>query len=116
MSLPSRVDSFRVLQWNADGLPQSKCTTSYQWHADGVKKELKAEFRIIKEMGTDWNKREIVHLEVWKRGVLIQILAIFSPPCNSPDFSYVNHGKHAVSFSDFNAPSPMWGYSVRNEA
>ncbi|GFT72665.1 hypothetical protein NPIL_373461, partial [Nephila pilipes] len=32
----------------------------------GVKKELTADFRIIKAMGTDCDKIEVVHLDVWK--------------------------------------------------
>ncbi|GFY71750.1 hypothetical protein TNIN_265911 [Trichonephila inaurata madagascariensis] len=57
----------------------------------GVKRELTAEFRIIKAMGVDSDKSEIVHLDVWKCGVHFKNLATYSPPCNHPDFSYVKH-------------------------
>ncbi|GFT32143.1 hypothetical protein NPIL_613401 [Nephila pilipes] len=58
-------------------------------------------------MGTNYDKSEVVHLDVWKNGVLFKILAIYSPPCNSPDFSYVNHGNHTIFVGDFNAHSPF---------
>ncbi|GFU43047.1 hypothetical protein NPIL_456761 [Nephila pilipes] len=83
---------------------------------NGVKKELKADFRFIKMMRTDCNKSEVVHWGVWKRGVLFKILAVYSPSCNSPDISYVNHCKHTIFVSHFNVHSPMWYYSDTNEA
>ncbi|KAG8192562.1 hypothetical protein JTE90_015197 [Oedothorax gibbosus] len=82
----------------------------------GVKRELTADFRIIKEMGVDGDKSEVVHLDVWKCGVHFKILAIYSPPGNDPDFSYVNHSKHSMFIGDFNAHSPVWGYSDTNKA
>ncbi|GIY49133.1 hypothetical protein CDAR_308421 [Caerostris darwini] len=50
----------------------------------GVKKELTADFRIIKTMGTDSGKSEVVHLDVWKCEAHFKILAIYSLPSNSP--------------------------------
>ncbi|GFU51679.1 hypothetical protein NPIL_147801 [Nephila pilipes] len=82
----------------------------------GVKKELAANFRIIKAMATDCDKSEVVHLDVWKSRVLFKILAIYNLPCNSPDFSYVNHCKHTIFVGDFNAYFPKWGYSNTNES
>ncbi|GFT63009.1 hypothetical protein NPIL_685061 [Nephila pilipes] len=67
-------------------------------------------------MGTDCDKSEVVHLDVWKSGVLLKILAICSPPCNSSDFSYVNHCKHTIFVADFKAHSPIGVYSDTNEA
>ncbi|GFU31366.1 hypothetical protein NPIL_542991 [Nephila pilipes] len=159
MSLPPRVDSFRVFQWNSGGLPQSKrmelLMTLHEKEIDvfsikeanltsknlnyypfkrcclyvhlkfkqvvsgiliGVKKELTADFRIIKAMGTDCDKNEVVFLDVWKSEVLFMILAIYRPSCNSPDFSYVNPCQHTLFVDDFNAHSPMWGYSYTNDA
>ncbi|XP_035229941.1 uncharacterized protein LOC118201889 [Stegodyphus dumicola] len=83
----------------------------------GIKKDLTADFHIIKEMGVDGDRSEVVYLDIWKCGVHFKILAIlYSPPCNHPDFSYVNHLKHSIFLGDFNAHSPMWGYSDTNEA
>ncbi|GIX67832.1 hypothetical protein CEXT_214621 [Caerostris extrusa] len=65
---------------------------------------------------TDSDKSEVVHLDVWKSGAHFKILAIYSPPCNQPNFSYVNHLKHSIFIGDFNAHSPSWGYSDTNEA
>ncbi|GFX99605.1 hypothetical protein TNCV_5026581 [Trichonephila clavipes] len=80
-----------------------------------VKRELTADFRIIKMMEVDSDKSEVVHLDVWKCGVHFKILSICIPHCNHPDFSYVNHVKHSIFIRDFNAPSSVWGYSDTNE-
>ncbi|GIY82785.1 hypothetical protein CEXT_276901 [Caerostris extrusa] len=66
--------------------------------------------------GTDSDKSEVVHLDVWKSGAHFKILAIYSPPSNQPIFSYVNHLKHSIFIGDYNAHSPPWGYSDPNEA
>ncbi|GFT41939.1 hypothetical protein NPIL_507771 [Nephila pilipes] len=63
-------------------------------------------------MGTDCDKCEVVHLDVWESGGVFKILAIYSPP----DCSYINHCKHTIFIGDFNAQSPVWGYFVTNEA
>ncbi|GFV43481.1 hypothetical protein TNCV_4592051 [Trichonephila clavipes] len=81
----------------------------------GIKRELIANFRIIKAMGVDSDKREVDNLDVWKCRVHFQILAIYSPFCNHPAFSNVNHLKHSIFIWDINAHSLAWEYSVANE-
>ncbi|GFT30262.1 hypothetical protein TNCV_3467121 [Trichonephila clavipes] len=71
----------------------------------GVKREVTADFRIIKAMGVEYDKSEVTHLDVWKCGIHFKILAIYSPPCNYPDFSCVTHFKHYIFIGDVNAHS-----------
>ncbi|GFU44250.1 hypothetical protein NPIL_259421 [Nephila pilipes] len=91
----------------------------------GVIKELTADFCIIKVMETDCDKSGVVSMNVWKSGVVsmnvwksgvLKILGIYSPPCNSPDFSYVNHCKYTIFVGNFNAHSLMRGYYDTSEA
>ncbi|GFS94744.1 hypothetical protein NPIL_509741 [Nephila pilipes] len=123
MSLPPRVESFRVFQWNAGGLSQSKRTELLKilhekeidvfsimetnLASENLKcYPFKGDDQLLSQL-SDCDKGEVAHLDVWKSGVLFKILDLYSPPCNSPDFSYVNHGKHTIFVGDFNAHSPI---------
>ena len=49
----------------------------------GVKKDLTSEFKIIKEMGDDEDKAEIVRVDVWKNSNRYNIFATYNPPNNN---------------------------------
>ncbi|GFY76161.1 reverse transcriptase domain-containing protein [Trichonephila inaurata madagascariensis] len=82
----------------------------------GVKTGLTADFRIIKDMDCSPDKNEVIKLNLWKNGKRFNILAIYSPPNNKPDFSYLNSSTRTVLMGDFNAHSPIWGYIDSNNA
>ncbi|GFW77941.1 hypothetical protein TNCV_2489851 [Trichonephila clavipes] len=81
----------------------------------GVISRFTADFRIIKDMDCSPDKREVNKLNFWKNGKRFNILAIYSPHNNKPDFPYLNSSTRNVFLGECNAYSPIWGYDDSNE-
>ncbi|GFT98578.1 hypothetical protein NPIL_232821 [Nephila pilipes] len=66
-------------------------------------------------MGTDCDKSEVVHLDIWKSGVLFKILAIYSLLVILLIFPMLSTVKMLLLLKTLMATSPIWGYSDSNE-
>ena len=80
------------------------------------KKNLKSEFKIIKEMN-DHDTAERVKILVWEENKTFTIYGIYSPPDNKNLCLGTDDITSAtVVNGDFNAASPSWGHNYHNHA
>lgn len=82
----------------------------------GASSYLASDFTEIKEMGNTSDKSEIVKLDLWKNECHFKIYAVYRPPKNNLNFSYLTFSSKTVLVGDFNAHSPLWGYKNLNAA
>ena len=81
-----------------------------------VWKDLKTEFKIIKEMN-DQDTAEIVKIQIWKENKRFTIYGICSPPGNKNlCLDILDITSTTIVIGDFNAASPSWGYNYYNHA
>ena len=82
----------------------------------GVRSHIISDFTEIKEMGNTQDKSEIIKLDVWKNTHRYRIYAVYNPPNNKPDFSFLDFTGKTILLGDFNAHSNLWGYQDTNSA
>ena len=82
----------------------------------GVSNSLRAELKIVKEMGSSEDKSKIVKVNMWKKGNNFTIYAIYNPLNYKPDFTSLHVTSKTVMIGDFKAHSPKWGYMDTNAA
>jgi hypothetical protein len=63
-------------------------------------------------MGNSEDKK----VNVWKQGNNFTIYAIYSPPNDKPDFTFLYVTSKTILIGDFNAHSSTWGYKDTNTA
>lgn len=77
----------------------------------GVKRNMIADFKIIKSMGSTDDKMEMINLHIWKASQSFSIYATYNPPNNKANFDIINVNRKTILIGDFNSPSVTWGYN-----
>ena len=83
----------------------------------GSKNTLPVKPQILHEMEAN-DKLEAVLVNIWKNRQHFNIIALYNPPSNIPDYEIIQRSIkfNTILIGDFNSPSQRWGYPRVTEA